>query len=238
MPPGTIVWLWNSDPYGLGFADSDPDGDGQGFVYNLRLPGQYADAETGLNYNYHRDYDPSMGRYVESDPVGLGGGSYSTYGYVGANPILFADPSGLRIDYDGYTLSNWWVRTNLALLNALIVGKGIDNNCFVLLVTGGDRYRDSENPKLIRSVKNNSVITNASPHSPHLRERGARAVDFVIRNQKGCGCTPVTDSLVNELLPETGFDVSSTARDYPDGPHTHLNLPNWPIYYPSGGPIQ
>ena len=34
----TIVWLWNSDPYGLGFADNDPDGDGQAFVYNLRFP--------------------------------------------------------------------------------------------------------------------------------------------------------------------------------------------------------
>lgn len=64
-------------------------------VYNLRFPGQYYDQETGLNYNYYRDLDPQTGRYVESDPIGLGGGSYSTYAYVGANPLSYSDPLGL-----------------------------------------------------------------------------------------------------------------------------------------------
>jgi RHS repeat-associated protein len=86
--------LWNSDPYGLGFTDSDPDGDGQVFVYNLRLPGQYYDVETGLNYNYSRDYDPATGRYVESDPIGLAGGSYSTYAYADGNPVSNSDATG------------------------------------------------------------------------------------------------------------------------------------------------
>lgn len=59
------------------------------------MPGQYYQSETGLNYNYNRDYDPLAGSYIESDPIGLGGGSYSTYGYVGANPVDFDDPFGL-----------------------------------------------------------------------------------------------------------------------------------------------
>ena len=51
-------------------------------------------SETGLNYNYFRDYDPQVGRYVESDPAGLGGG-INTYGYVSASPLSLTDQFGL-----------------------------------------------------------------------------------------------------------------------------------------------
>ncbi|HEK0260101.1 RHS repeat domain-containing protein, partial [Pseudomonas aeruginosa] len=85
---GQIAWQWQSDAFGRGEALS------QGSTQvNLRFPGQYYDAESGLHYNYFRDYDPETGRYVESDPIGLAGG-LNTYVYVEGNPLAYVDEWG------------------------------------------------------------------------------------------------------------------------------------------------
>ena len=93
---GAIVWQWQSTPFGSDETNEDPDGDQTEFTYNLRFPGQYYDAESGLTYNYFRYYDSRTGRYVESDPIGLRAGP-NTYGYASGNPLLFVDPFGLTI---------------------------------------------------------------------------------------------------------------------------------------------
>jgi RHS repeat-associated protein len=100
-----VVWQRSNDPFGAGTVLNDPDGNGSTVSFNLRFPGQYYDQETGLNYNYSRDYDPAVGRYVESDPMGLAGGSYSTYAYANANPISQIDPLGLWTYQMGLSLS-------------------------------------------------------------------------------------------------------------------------------------
>jgi RHS repeat-associated protein len=93
---GNKVWEWqNTDPFGNNVPNENPNGAGT-FSFNLRFPGQYFDKETGLHQNYFRDYDPANGgRYLQSDPIGLAGGSFSTYTYAANNPLMQIDPFGL-----------------------------------------------------------------------------------------------------------------------------------------------
>ena len=85
---GAVVWQAVSDPFGKTTLKV------QTVVNNIRFPGQYYDQETGLSYNYFRDYDPATGRYVQADPIGFAGG-LNLYTYVGGNPISGVDPWGL-----------------------------------------------------------------------------------------------------------------------------------------------
>jgi RHS repeat-associated protein len=93
---GVVVWEWKGDAFGAVPPVEDRDGDGVATTVKLRFPGQYYDGETGLVYNYFRDYDPSIGRYAESDPIGLAGG-LNTYTYAIQNPLKFHDPTGLIV---------------------------------------------------------------------------------------------------------------------------------------------
>jgi RHS repeat-associated protein len=88
-----LMWRWDPDTFGSVAPNQNPSKLGT-FVYNLRFPGQYSLNESGLFYNYFRDYDPQTGRYIESDPSGLHGG-INTYVYVADDPTDFADPQGL-----------------------------------------------------------------------------------------------------------------------------------------------
>jgi RHS repeat-associated protein len=83
----SVAWQWNHDPFGNGA----PSGT---FTYDLRFPAQFFDQATYLHYNYFRDCDPRLGRYIESDRIGLAGG-INTYAYVGNNPLVRTDASGL-----------------------------------------------------------------------------------------------------------------------------------------------
>ncbi len=89
------VWEANHNPFGEATVNEDVDVDGEIITMNVRFPGQYYDSETNLHYNWNRYYDPSIGRYITSDPIGLYGG-ISTYGYVSQNPINAIDFFGLK----------------------------------------------------------------------------------------------------------------------------------------------
>ena len=114
---GTAVWKWDQqEAFGDSVADENPSALGA-FDLPLRLPGQYLDDETGVNYNYARYYDAGIGRYKESDPIGLRAG-LNTYAYAGGRPLTYIDLLGLdatnwnnttdgRSRWDGPTNGNW-----------------------------------------------------------------------------------------------------------------------------------
>jgi RHS repeat-associated protein len=96
------IWKWDglASTFGTNTPNQDPDADGAQLVMNLRFPGQYYDAETGLNYNYFRDYEQATGRYIEPDPIGLLGG-ITTYGYAMSKPLTAKDIFGLSAKCNG-----------------------------------------------------------------------------------------------------------------------------------------
>ncbi len=164
---GQAVWTVSQTPFGITTINEDPDGNGVKVSNNFRFPGQYFDAETGLNYNYFRTYDPYTGRYTQADPIGLGGGM-NRFGYVGGNPVGQSDSSGLFIDaaldagfilYDLYLLvtDNFIndcdnLSTNLAALGADVGG------LFVPAATGlGLGVRATEATSTLKKIDPNKV---------------------------------------------------------------------------------
>jgi RHS repeat-associated protein len=85
---GEVVWSARVEPYGSAHVDVHASID-----FALRLPGHYYDEETGLHYNRFRYYDPVLGRYLQSDPLGLGGGT-NVYAFANGNPLKYVDPRG------------------------------------------------------------------------------------------------------------------------------------------------
>ncbi|MCP4397723.1 MAG: hypothetical protein GY801_10540, partial [bacterium] len=85
---GTVVWSATYSAFGEVSIDIEL------ITNNLRFPGQYFDAETGLHYNWNRYYDPDTGRYTRVDPIGFAGGDENLYAYVWSNPFFMIDPEG------------------------------------------------------------------------------------------------------------------------------------------------
>jgi RHS repeat-associated protein len=129
------VWRWDQqEPFGVTVPDENPSGLGA-FEFPLRFPGQYADKETNLHYNYFRDYDPAIGRYVEADLLGVVLSPHlmptsrlnDLYAYASSDPQRRSDPQGLL------SLPT----TSKPSSNLCVVGANPDSNCYINCLTIG-----------------------------------------------------------------------------------------------------
>ncbi|MBM4146703.1 MAG: hypothetical protein FJ240_10620 [Nitrospira sp.] len=93
---GNKVWEGEFLPFGESLAITGT------IKNNLRFPGQYYDAETGLHQNWHREYKPEIGRYISEDPLRFKGGDVNFYVYVGNNSVNLKDPKGLTLPSYNY----------------------------------------------------------------------------------------------------------------------------------------
>ncbi len=96
---GQTRWSWDAkQPFGHELPNETPTSGLTAFTFDLRFPGQRYDHETGLFHNGFRDYHPGLGRYVQSDPLGLEAG-WNTYAYGLSSPLKLTDPFGLASQF-------------------------------------------------------------------------------------------------------------------------------------------
>jgi RHS repeat-associated protein len=98
--------VWEGEYWAFGGVKSET-GDWENL---LRFPGQYFDEETGNYYNYYRDYDPSSGRYLQSDPIGLFGG-LNTFTFSLNNTIVNYDEDALSAKKKAAEIILWLAAT-------------------------------------------------------------------------------------------------------------------------------
>ncbi|WP_156312628.1 RHS repeat domain-containing protein [Marinagarivorans algicola] len=132
-----VVWAADYEPFGKVSLTVN------NLTFDTRFPGQHFDAESGLHYNYFRDYDPEIGRYIQSDPIGLGDG-VNTYGYVHGDPINYYDPNGKSA-----------VRWSLPFAGGLAVSDGPFpvGDAIAAALLGGALIYDAFNPSYNEEAK-------------------------------------------------------------------------------------
>ena len=230
---GTAVWTWTPLPFGESAAIANP------IPYNLRYPGQYFDSESGLFYNGFRDYDPVAGQYIESDPIGLGGG-VNTYAFTESNPINGTDPLGLTIFYANHPVAGDIYHSKIVIIPdeqaayvndprfkvneqgqySATIGAGPEGFPW-RLIAGVDRKRDVSQP-----------CDNATPlHLPPVYRDENDAIKNLFdlandynRNPELYGLFPTnkgsyynSNSFVSGLLNAAGFDPPMNTGAYTPG---------------------
>lgn len=208
------IWKWEQDePFGDTVPIGDPDQDAVSFDFPLRFPGQYADRETGLYYNYYRDYDARVGRYTVGDPIGLAGG-LNIYSYGWNDPTRNSDPLGLRV----LNPRNYPVSADVMLalweMNRRI---GCEKD---IVITGGDRTP--------------GATIGAGSGSTHVK---GLAADISVPGQSHL--QTANQASATGLFGGVGWYEEGYRGPRNEGPHVHVDLRDGPPVkwgYPAQGP--
>jgi RHS repeat-associated protein len=165
---GIIVWSAQYNAFGQATLTTPTATDDKPvIVSNLRFPGQVEDAETGLYYNWHRYYDPEIGRYVTADPIGLYGG-LNWYAYVDGDPVNAMDSLGLRTEPG---LPPPW---NIPILDPIV------RKCNAILCFVNDLYDGNRNKHLYdadKEYQRRQEKIEKGCHSAYLTECSKEGVD-------------------------------------------------------------
>ena len=155
---GQQVWRMESDAFG------NPAITSSGPVVRLRFPGQIDYGYAGIYYNYYRDYDSNTGRYLESDPIGLRGGS-NTYTYVNDNPLIGTDPQGLvewrgEFSFNAFSIPRRWAVGSYFSLNLDLTSECINERQAIVAVSGDGYGLDIGLPPFGSSVGGEVVFSD------------------------------------------------------------------------------
>ncbi|PAT43136.1 hypothetical protein CK621_06300 [Vandammella animalimorsus] len=161
---GAATWQALAESFGQTWVNSTSRTE-----VNIRLPGQYWDAESGRHYNQQRYYDPQTGRYMQSDPLGLYDG-INTYGYAYQNPLSYSDPTGEAVPAIVWS----YARCVASCKAADALTAAIQSECDPR--TLGDCAKECLNPrKWFGKIKNKKNINEKTPKKPDKKRKKTRA---------------------------------------------------------------
>jgi RHS repeat-associated protein len=234
---GTPTSLTNTENESVWEAVYAPFGEAKVNMYstvvnNFRFPGQYYDAETGLHYNWNRYYDPSTGRYLTPDPIGLAGG-LNLYAYVQNNPVNFVDPMGLEttIVVSRLVSTSTYISGQISAVSST-TGESVSG--YTLEHGTGSSFPHINEGTYDATVQTHSYETGVKYSVPRIRIIGSNVNGGQIHNGNNVGhstgCTlaandegntlnTISDSInfmrdLNRLISNDGGGVTVTVQDF------------------------
>ena len=208
-----LRWQWHPDAFGVGAPNENPQSLGA-FKYNLRFPGQYYDQETGQYYNYFRDYDSLTGRYVESDPIGLGSG-VNTYAYAENDSIQVTDMLGLDTAMCTRKLSGFPFRAGPLFHQYVCVGNSkAGYTCKGLGPSGANPFNTPG--KIESDSYKSSACSLVQPENKCVEDCikakfGAPPPNYSVDLSKGENCQTYSTGIASECIAQCRAKSSSAA---------------------------